>query len=68
MFEWAGRWYRRRQRKVDLAVLWPFCVEKTPTLLLAREIFEVHALSDKAWTKDMSRQEIHIFCQGLERP
>lgn len=44
----AGLWYAY-QRRIDLAILWPSCRERAPTLDLAKVIFTGHAYRDEAW-------------------
>ena len=43
-----GLWYRRC-RAIDLAILWPACLEHAETLDHAKAAFAVHALNDEAW-------------------
>jgi len=43
------RWWHRRQRAVDLGLLWPECRKQSPNLTVARAAFAVHAFNDPAW-------------------
>lgn len=43
------RLWHRRQRSVDLSVLWPACKAQTNNLERARAAFTVHARQDQAW-------------------
>lgn len=58
------KWWRARQRKVDLAILWPVCVENAPDLDHAKAAFAVHAFSDPAW-QDFNDDELKRFIDGL---
>jgi hypothetical protein len=56
--KWLGRWWRRRQRAVDLEILWPSFRDMAPDLDHAKAGFAYHALRDPAWTRDFSEGEI----------
>ena len=43
------RWWWRRQRALDLEILWPICKERAPTIDAARALFMYHAFNDTAW-------------------
>lgn len=62
-----GRWWRKRQRRIDMEILWPSIKDDAlhgqaskdrPSLYLARSAFRMHCLSDPAWTKDLSLIQI----------
>jgi hypothetical protein len=54
-------WWRARQRRVDLELLWPTCKQLAPDLDHARMAFAVHALQDPAWlTLGMDRLQEEI--------
>jgi hypothetical protein len=42
-------WWRRRQRQLDLDLLWPLCVHGANDLDHAKAAFAVHAFNDPAW-------------------
>lgn len=65
MFSWLGRWWRRRQRAIDIDILWSTCKEQAGTLDRARAAFLLHAAIDDAWTKDMTHEEIVDFVGRL---
>lgn len=44
------RWWRARQRRIDIAILWPACKEYAGDLDQARAAFAIHAYMDPAWT------------------
>lgn len=41
--------YYSRQRKIDLQILWPVCLDQAMTLAQAKAIFAAHAYKDPAW-------------------
>lgn len=53
-----GRWWRKRQRLIDLDVLWPACRDQAASLYVARSAFRQHCISDPAWTKDFDLIQI----------
>lgn len=54
-----GRWWRKRQRRIDVEILWPCCKEEeAPSMYMARSVFRHHCIYDPAWTKDLSLIEI----------
>ena len=42
-------WWRARQRAIDIAILWPICVERAPNIDRAKAAFALHAFNDPAW-------------------
>lgn len=58
MTTFIGRWWRRRQRAIDLSILWPACKEEAGNLPDAREVFFLHCIMDLAWTKDFTFDEL----------
>ena len=65
MFGFIGRFWRKRQRSIDMAVLWPTCKEYAPTLEKARMAFYLHASNDPAWTKDYAAADLIEFVEQL---
>lgn len=53
-----GRWWRKRQRRIDLEILWPVCKENSETIFQARAAFTMHCYMDPAWGKDFDAIEI----------
>ena len=46
---WVNACWYWRQRRVDLKILWPACVEQAPNIEEARAVFALHAYDDPAW-------------------
>lgn len=44
-----ANWWRERQRRIDLMILWPVCKEHATDLEHAKAAFAVHAFNDRAW-------------------
>jgi hypothetical protein len=42
-------WWYRRQRRIDIEILWPACCRNAPTTDQARAAFAMHAFNDDAW-------------------
>jgi hypothetical protein len=42
-------WWRARQRRLDLEILWPICKDHAPDLDHAKAAFACHAFHDNAW-------------------
>lgn len=53
-----GKWYRKRQRQMDIDLLWPQCKAQAPNIDTARWVFYQHASNDPAWFKDFNSNEI----------
>ncbi len=49
MIDWLLDWWHKRQRTIDIQILWPLCKEHAQNLDQARAAFAVHALRDEAW-------------------
>ena len=58
MFDWFFRWWHRRQRKIDLEILWPACKAQAPDMDHAKAVFAFHAFNDLAWT-ELGHDEIY---------
>ncbi len=59
-------WWRRRQRAIDLEILWWACVDLCKgDLVCARNAFAFHCVSDPAWS-DVSEAEIDALVARLE--
>lgn len=61
MFKWLVNWWRRRQRRVDLDILWPICKQKAEgDIAEARAVFMAHMCFDSAY-EGMSQEETDEF-------
>lgn len=63
MIRWLISLWRKRQRAIDLDVLWPACKQEAPDLDHAKAAFAVHAFHDPAWLalgKDEIRRRIAL--------
>jgi hypothetical protein len=49
MISWLLRWWHKRQRDIDVQILWPACLKQASTVDRAREAFALHAVHDRAW-------------------
>jgi hypothetical protein len=58
--KWLQNWWRARQRRIDLEILWPACKEKAADLDRAKAAFAWHAFNDPAWLA-LGREEIIRF-------
>ena len=65
MIEWLGKWWRKRQRAIDLEILWPQCCELAPDLDHAKAAFAMHAFHDHAWTADYSHDELKDYIDQM---
>jgi hypothetical protein len=61
MFRAIQRWWRARQRAIDLQILWPICKEKARSLDHARAAFAVHAFSDPAWVDEYGDNLVNVI-------
>jgi hypothetical protein len=78
MIQWLMRTWRRRQRKIDVDILWPICKREAEAdmwrtehpqltaLDCAKGAFMVHCALDSAWTADFSEAEIAAMVDELE--
>lgn len=66
MLNWVSRMWRKRQRSIDLKILWPACKSLAPDLDHAKAAFAGHAFNDSAWTDDLSKQQITDFIDALD--
>jgi hypothetical protein len=65
MFTWFGRWYRARQRRIDVKILWPV-IKKQVGIAKAREVFYVHCACDDAWTREYKHADLVSFIAELD--
>lgn len=60
--------WRKRQRSIDVSILWPACVDQAADLDHARAAFAVHAFNDSAWTEDFDESQIISLIDDLKAP
>lgn len=61
---WLRKWWYKRQREVDLQILWPACVLNAPSLYDAKAAFAAHAYNDPAWIS-LGEDEIYQRIEAL---
>lgn len=62
---WLSRWWRKRQRRIDLQVLWPTLKEFCDNLPQARAAFFLHMQMDSAYA-DLSTDEKREYVEELK--
>jgi hypothetical protein len=58
-------WWQRRQRAIDMDLLWPACCADAPDLDAAKKAFAEHAMRDPAW-QALGEHEVIRFIDQLE--
>jgi hypothetical protein len=58
-----GLWHKR-QRAIDIQLLWPSCRDHASDLDLAKAAFALHAFRDHAWL-ELGEAEIYRIIDGL---
>ncbi len=43
------KWWHKRQRQLDIEILWPACKAQVTYIEHARDVFREHAFNDPAW-------------------
>jgi hypothetical protein len=72
--KWLLKFWRARQRAIDLDILWPECLRQAkeweqadvPALDLAKAAFMTHCANDPAWTKDYDEASLVAYVDRLE--
>lgn len=64
MFERLKAWWKKRQREIDLEILWPSIKSQAPDIQLARDAFLIHASSDPAYD-DMTDMQLADYIEKL---
>lgn len=64
MFAAILAWWRRRQRKLDVEILWPELKAQASDLAAARTAFVFHAINDSAWV-EYDADDLRIFVSEL---
>ena len=59
------RWWRARQRRIDMDILWPLCLEGAGNLDNAKAAFATHCFLDPAW-RELGETGIIAFIDKLE--
>jgi hypothetical protein len=67
MVVWAAlmKWWRARQRKVDIEILWPICLKEASDLDHAKAAFAMHVFNDEAWVADFNEGELIAYIDKL---
>lgn len=65
MFKRLQKWWRKRQRNIDVEILWPSCKQIAPNISKARTAFFLHCINDDAWC-DLSAEELVLFILELK--
>lgn len=60
LFDNIVAWWRKRQRAIDLQILWPACRARAVNLECARAAFIRHMAGDPAWA-DITEEELGEF-------
>jgi len=60
-------WWYRRQRDMDMQILWPACVANARNIDHARSAFLLHAVNDRAWQSLGAKRMARIIA-NLEEP
>lgn len=66
MFRIIRSWWRSRQRRLDLAILWPICKQHARNLNCARVAFAIHAFNDPAWVGEYEEWQLIDIIGELE--
>jgi hypothetical protein len=67
MMRWMYDLWYARQRKIDLAVLWPICCKHAKDIDHAKAAFAAHAFNDPAWLR-LGKGEVAQRINKLEAP
>ena len=59
------KWWRKRQRRTDLEILWPVCLSEAPDIDKAKAAFAVHVFNDAAWCQDFTHAQLVDFVERL---
>lgn len=58
-------WWWKRQRNIDLNVLWPECKRVAGDLEHARGVFACHAFHDPCWIEFYGEDRLKMFIDQL---
>lgn len=65
-FDFILSLWHRRQRQLDLEILWPSLRAATPDLSLAREAFLLHVSQERAWNELAAEERETILKKELK--
>jgi len=68
MLKWLTSLRDRANRRSDMRIVWPVCVETTGSLEEARKEFFLHISSDLSWTNHYTHDELVSFVDDLTAP
>lgn len=57
--------FDKRRRQIDMDTLWTSMKEQAPDIETARRAFTVHALSDNAWMRYYTEEQLASFINNL---
>lgn len=61
MIRWIRRLWWKRQRQIDLEILWPECKRLAPDIDHARAAFACHAMADRAWVCEYGKDLVRVI-------
>lgn len=59
------KWWWKRQRDIDMKILWPAMKDKTASIHAARRVFMMHAAGCPCWTRHY-KEELWTHITGIE--
>jgi hypothetical protein len=62
---WLLKWWHRRQRDIDIQMLWPSFKNQAADMTRARTAFECHTSRDRAWLC-LSDEEYYKIIDNLK--
>ena len=66
LFKWLMGLWDAINRKTDMRILWPICVETAPDLDHAKAAFYFHVSNDPAWINHYGEQNLIEFIEQLK--
>lgn len=64
LFSAIIKWWRWRQRSIDMTELWPQICRAAPDLDTARNMFVIHCLIDPAW-QEFDADELRVLVSTM---
>src|SRR5215510_399386 len=68
MLKWLTSLRDRANRRSDMRIVWPICVETAGSLDEARKAFFLHISNDLSWTNHYTHDELVSFVGDLTTP
>ena len=68
MLKWLTSLRDRANRRSDMRIVWPTCVETAGSLDEARKAFFLHISNDLSWTDHYTHDELVSFVADLTTP